>query len=352
MADNFNMKKFLVENKLGAYSKLKEDIEEAKKEVSKEQKIQVIKEWIWFTCDEGLAKDDVNKYNKMVDMYFADKNDVTKEDFQKIWNKVTEKYGVGDVGADSEAFPETWRDVQRGDLVNPNKQYEAKVKEDIGGNIGDAEAEKEMDFLAEYEVIYVVEDGKCYRKDDEGNMDMVSMDKCRRAGVSEEKEEEGYMGTQYDSSGDMAVDMIKKGITEEIDEASQGNLMTVERIEEIVNNLARNISTNSNIPTQEKLGLVQSLKELKDLIEDLGANIEQEEENEYISDYSRRRASELNEDDKYDIDAKSFGGVLKSDNPEGDALVLRFLKGIAKKFDYPVSHAAMFVKERLKKLGY
>lgn len=33
--------------------------------------------------------------------------------------------------------------------------------------------------LNEYEVIYVVRDGKCYRKDDEGNMDQVSMSKCR-----------------------------------------------------------------------------------------------------------------------------------------------------------------------------
>jgi hypothetical protein len=42
----------------------------------------------------------------------------------------------------------------------------------------------------------------------------------------------------------------------------------------------------------------------------------------------------------------------ESNNPEGDALVLRFLQGIAKKFNYPVSHAAMFVKERISKLGY
>jgi len=44
--------------------------------------------------------------------------------------------------------------------------------------------------------------------------------------------------------------------------------------------------------------------------------------------------------------------AANSNNPEGDKLVLRFLQGIAKKFDYPVSHAAMFVKERIKKLGY
>ena len=99
---------------------------EAKSSVSKEDKIQVIKEWIWFTCDEGQAKDDINKYNKMIDMYFASKDDVTKEDFKNLWNKVSEVWGVGDVGADSEGFPETWRDVQRGKLVNPSMKYEGK----------------------------------------------------------------------------------------------------------------------------------------------------------------------------------------------------------------------------------
>ena len=103
---------------------------EAKSSVSKEDKIQVIKEWIWFTCDEGQAKDDINKYNKMIDMYFASKDDVTKEDFKNIWNKVSEVWGVGDVGADSEGFPETWRDVQRGKLVNPSMKYEGKEKEE------------------------------------------------------------------------------------------------------------------------------------------------------------------------------------------------------------------------------
>lgn len=226
MADNFNMKQFLAENKLGAYSKLKE-VEEAKTSVSKEDKIEVIKEWIWFTCDYGDAKDDINKYNKMVDMYFADKDDVTKEDFKKIWAKVIEKYGAGDVGADWEAFPETWKDVQNGTLVNEGEaayeyekgkaagekeEKEKLAKEDYAG----AEEEKMMDFLAEYEVIYVVQNGKCYRKDDEGNMDQVDMSKCRMYAETKKEKEEGYMGTQYDSSEDMAVDMVKKGITEKL----------------------------------------------------------------------------------------------------------------------------------------
>lgn len=51
------------------------------------------------------------------------------------------------------------------------------------------------------------------------------------------------------------------------------------------------------------------------------------------------------------IDEAMFTSA-NSNNPEGDKLVLRFLQGIAKKFDYPVYQAALFVKDRIKKLGY
>ena len=69
----------------------------------------------------------------------------------------------------------------------------AKLKtEEIGGDIGDAEAEKEMDFLAEYEVIYQWEGSKCYRIDDEGNRDEVNPSYCQR--FAEGKEEEAFGG--------------------------------------------------------------------------------------------------------------------------------------------------------------
>ncbi len=112
-------------------------------------------------------------------------------------------------------------------------------------------------------------------------------------------------------------------------------LKKVESVLDLVSNLKSNTSTNSNIPTTDKQGLVYTFQEIEDLLEDVAADIEQEDE--YVSDYSRRRAQELDE---------------ASDNPEGDKLVLRFLQGISKKFEYPVSQAAMFVKERIKKLGY
>ena len=123
----FDLKKAILENKATFFSSLTEGYVEEAKNVSKEDKIAVIKEWVWYTCDEGQAKEDINKYNKMIDMYFADKSDVTKQDFKNIWNKVIEKYGVGDTGADSEAFPETWRDVQTGNLVNPDQVYEGEA---------------------------------------------------------------------------------------------------------------------------------------------------------------------------------------------------------------------------------
>jgi hypothetical protein len=123
----FDLKKAILENKATFFSSITEGYVEEAKNVSKEDKIAVIKEWVWYTCDEGQAKEDINKYNKMIDMYFADKNDVTKQDFKNIWNKVIEKYGVGDTGADSEAFPETWRDVQTGNLVNPDQVYEGEA---------------------------------------------------------------------------------------------------------------------------------------------------------------------------------------------------------------------------------
>jgi len=44
--------------------------------------------------------------------------------------------------------------------------------------------------------------------------------------------------------------------------------------------------------------------------------------------------------------------ALGGKNPEGDKLVLRFLQGVAKKFDYPVAKAAIFVKDTIKSLGY
>lgn len=58
----------------------------------------------------------------------------------------------------------------------------SRAKDAIAKAMGGMEEAKEEDIkknLKEYEVIYVVRNGKCYRKDDEGNMDEVDMKKCK-----------------------------------------------------------------------------------------------------------------------------------------------------------------------------
>lgn len=69
----------------------------------------------------------------------------------------------------------------------------------------------------------------------------------------------------------------------------------VQSADDRVRNLISNISTNSNIPTEEKMGLLDALQELMDFIEDVGYDAEREEEEGPVSDYSRRRSSELYE---------------------------------------------------------
>ena len=315
MADNFDMKKFLVENKLGAYSKLKED--------------------------EG---------NPLGDFLYQYELDIS-----------------GDV-----------------DDETKDQLYSLKTLDDVKKYYGD-----ERGWL----------DDKDFKRD------FFNLIKTLKAKFPNLKEtEEGYMGTQYDSSEDMAVDMVKKGITEEpVEEASQGTLMAVSRIEEIVSNLARNISTNSNIPTQEKIGLVQALKELKDLVEDLGADVEmgmseakkpveealspdyidrmeglaniqnlaifkdklkslasdwmkegfdKEDVVEYIDYVLNSSVNETKEPVEEAASTRDIAMALGSDEPDVDSLVLRFLQGISKKFGLSMFQTTLLVKERIKKLGY
>ena len=85
--------------------------------VTKEQMIEVIKEWIWYALDEGMNEKEIDKWNKFIDDYFRDKGKVMKKDFKFIWNEFTMEWGVGDTGADFEYFEETWNDVRTGTLV-------------------------------------------------------------------------------------------------------------------------------------------------------------------------------------------------------------------------------------------
>jgi len=91
-------------------------------------------------------------------------------------------------------------EYEKGKAAGKKEEKAKLTKEDLA----DAEAEKMMDFLAEYEVIYVVENGICYRKDDEGNLDRVDMYYCKRyagTGVREEKEKEKELKEELSDEG-------------------------------------------------------------------------------------------------------------------------------------------------------
>lgn len=112
-------------------------------------------------------------------------------------------------------------------------------------------------------------------------------------------------------------------------------------LEQRISHLLSVVSTSSKIPTDIKSELIGEFNQIASIITSM---LEAEEADSFyddddygpVSDYSKRRASEMNE----------------QSNPEGDKLVLRFLQGVAKKFEYPVSQAAIFVKDTIKKLGY
>jgi hypothetical protein len=60
------------------------------------------------------------------------------------------------------------------DIIEKIKSHFSEEKTD-----SDEELEEGVQDLKEYEVIYVYENGQCYRKDDEGNKTKVDRSKCR-----------------------------------------------------------------------------------------------------------------------------------------------------------------------------
>lgn len=92
-----------------------------------------------------------------------------------------------------------------------------------------------------------------------------------------------------------------------------------------------------------------------------------EEEKEQLKDYvnaikeTKKAAEELLE--KAATEPKnegSWGGprknmvmrIKEASNPEGDKMVMNFLKKVAREFDHGIPEAAAFVKDTIKKLGY
>jgi hypothetical protein len=51
-------------------------------------------------------------------------------------------------------------------------------------------------------------------------------------------------------------------------------------LEDYLDQLLRNTATNSNIPTEDKQGLLYAFKEMKDLVLEIGSDVEQEDDGE------------------------------------------------------------------------
>jgi hypothetical protein len=209
MADNFNIKQFLVENQTGPYVKAK--VEEVKR-------YQIGDMWSPNFDYKGMLKagaaltsnadvnvmqaisdsfEDVNYHREnshLQDAIEAKKAGKTDEviyhlgDFKNELKKTISQIKETQIFEREKVEEgEAAYEYEKGKAAGEKEEKEKLQKEDLA----DAEAEKMMDFLAEYEVIYVVENGICYRKDDEGNLDRVDMYYCKRyagTGVREEKE--------------------------------------------------------------------------------------------------------------------------------------------------------------------
>jgi len=86
----------------------------------------------------------------------------------------------------------------------------------------------------------------------------------------------------------------ESGMERNIDETTSfGRTITnLGMLEEILDNLLRNTATNSNIPTDDKQGLLNAFNEMKELVLEIGSDVEQEEEGEEMTDYMQRRKSD------------------------------------------------------------
>ena len=93
-------------------------------------------------------------------------------------------------------------------------------------------------------------------------------------------------------------------------EGMEGSLQHITRIEEIINYLASNISKNPDMKKENKISLLQSLKELKGHLDDLGSTIEQGDE--YVADYSRRGDINLKEDHEVAMAQASLKSIISS----------------------------------------
>jgi hypothetical protein len=148
-----------------------------------------------------------------------------------------------------------------------------------------------------------------------------------------------HLGTSSILATDLKYDFIQRAeaIEEMLEMGEEGVRMEIDELEE------------------EVLAAVQGSDEdfqvYSEIFNTLKAGVPEDEDQGPEIDYLSSKEYDYLDNDQMDqLGLEEYTGGGK--NPEGDKLVLRFLQGIAKKFDYPVAQAAQFVKERMRNLGY
>ena len=128
MADNFDMKQFLMENKLGAYSKLKETTESGLTPLQ-----QYIYDYEVEISGDDFANEELKNIKKL--------NNI--DDVQEYYTNYRGWMDDKDLRYE---LIDLIKDIAR--------KFKAKklAKEDMGHDIEDAEAEREMDFLDEKDI--------------------------------------------------------------------------------------------------------------------------------------------------------------------------------------------------------
>jgi hypothetical protein len=121
-------------------------------------------------------------------------------------------------------------------------------------------------------------------------------------------------------------DAQERGLNEGMN--SSDLLKKVEKVIDAIAILHRNTSTNSEIPTTSKEGLLRAFDELSDMLEIVASNVEREE---------------LDEAEKPQMFVS--GGNI---NPELVKKVEQFVKGVAKYYDYSVDDAFLAIMTILK----
>jgi len=439
MADNFDMKKFLVENNLGAYSKLKkEDLADAEaeremdfldeEETNKEESNPTFIEWLNAFKEEYSNFDELEKYG-------LDKATTPKEFYNIVKEKGKKYYDAYIIGRDITANAST---DYKGNpsyyitlgpgmsayayWINDEKNKVIPKGEDNSKNIYPPGSRMDENF--NLVTAFKSSPNKAPYEDVESIIDSIDNPEILNAfkemfNGKESVSKQEYVAFLKNYPRDISADEVmayweslfdkdtftKAGLAERKQKLKEtvdkNTLSKVEQVLDMISNLKSNTSTNSNIPRTDKQGLVYAFQEIEDILEDVAADIEQEDE--YVSDYSRRRASELNEasnpllpqvekvissletlyrntSTNSGISTISKEGLLRAfdeltdmleiiaanmeqedeyvselneaAHKEGDALVTRFIKGIAKKYGYSEKDAVYFIKERLKHLGY